>query len=331
MQQSVYDKILAILCSVLDAYSTVLFLPGDGTLVSQDMYAVNSSFSLGDKIDFSSTIAEGQGLVGWILRNKEPLLVANFDQRCNHLGYYKDYEEQNIKAFMGCALQSGRGALCVDSKRQYSFSEKDQKMLYLFAGLISSLQTEMQVEFQRANILKYYTALRTIYALRHQHSRWTEFLRHFIDLMVTVTDFSYCVFCTRDSYGDNYFIEGESSPLLLKNGGESVSFPMSHGMVGWIFRNGRPVVSDIKEGVMDTPLVGRGAEGLQFQTVAAFPLIVQRKTRGVLCLAHERSVLVETETKDFIQMASDHLALFLENLYVKCKLRDLHKSITVPE
>ena len=329
MQQTVHDKILAILCSVLDAYSTVLFLPGDGTLVSQDRYAVNASFSLGDKIDYSSTMAEGQGLVGWILRNKEPLLVANFDQRNNHLGYYKDHEEQSIKAFMGCSLQTGQGALCVDSKRQYSFSEKDQKMLHLFAGLISSLLVDMKVDEQRSTILKYYTALRTIYALRHQHSRWAEFLRHFIDLLVTVTGFSYCVFCTRDSYGDNYIIEGESTPLLLKNKSEPVAFPMSHGTVGWVFRNGRPVVSDIKEGVIDTPLVGRGSEGLEFQAVAAYPLIIQRKTRGVLCLAHEGSVLVDTETKDFVRMAADHLALFLENLYVKCKLRDLHKSITV--
>ena len=331
MQQTVYDKILGILCSVLDAYSTVLFLPGDGTLVSKDVYAVNSSFSLGDKIDFSSTISEGQGLVGWILRNKEPLLVANFDQRNNYLGYYSDHEEQSIKAFMGCSLQSGQGALCVDSKRQYSFSEKDQKMLHLFAGLITSLQVDLQKEEQQATIFKYYTALRTIYALRHQHSRWGEFLRHFIDLMATVTGFTYCVFCTRDSHGDNYFIEGESTPLLLQSKAEPVSFPMSHGMVGWVFRNGRPLVNDIKEGTLDTPLVGRGADIPQFQTVAAFPLIVQRKTRDVLCLAHHESTLIDTETKDFIRMAADHLALFLENLYVKCKLRDLHKSITVSQ
>lgn len=329
MQQSVYDKILAILCSVLDAYSTVLFLPGDGALVSKDVFSVSSFFSLGDKVDFTAAIAEGQGLVGWILRNKEPLLVANFDQRQSHLGYYKDHEEQSVKAFMGCALHNGQGALCVDSKRQYSFSEKDQKLLHLFSGLISSLLADMKVDEQRNAILKYYAALRTIYALRHQHSRWAEFLRHFIDLMVTVTGVSYCVFCTRDSYGENYVIEGESSPLLLKHSAETASYPMSHGIVGWVFRNGCPVVSDIKEGVSDTPLVGRGLDIPQFQTVAAFPLIVQRKTRGVLCLAHDLPMLIDAETKDFIRMASDHLALFLENLYVKCKLRDLHKSITM--
>ena len=332
MQQSVYDRLLGLLCSVLDAYSAVLFMPGANSLPDSGECTVISAFSLGDKLRHKATVKDGQGLVGWILRNGEPLLVANFDQRQNRLGYYNDEEEQSIKAFMGCALKGRRGVLCVDSKRQYSFAEKDQKMLYLFADLVAAMQDDMEVSSQQAGIRKYYTALHTIYSLRNEYSRWPEFLKNFLGLMASTTGFDYCLFCTRDSHGQNYMVEGESSKLLLQNAsggkGDAQSpppvFPMSNGIVGWVFRNGKSVVSDARERVPETPLVGAGTEVPQFQTIAAFPLIIQRKTRGVLCLAHASPLLVDENTRDFVQMASEHLALFLENLYVKCKLRDLH-------
>ena len=327
MQQNVFDRILGILCSVLDAYSAVLFLPAIGQeKLSDAEYTIASAFSLGNRLNTGVSLPEGHGLVGWILRSREPMLVANFDQRYNHLGYYRDGEEQNIKAFMGTALADGLGALCVDSKRQYSFSEKDQKMLHLFAELISQMQKELAHSDERRTTLKFYAALRTVYSLRHQYSKWPEFLRHFLDLMSTITGFSYCVFCTRDSHGENYVVEDESTKLLLQHGRDPVTFPMSNGIVGWVFRNSKPVISDAREGTPETPLVGRGLDIPLFQTVVAFPLIIQRKTRGVLCLAHDAPLEVNETTKDFIRMASEHLSLFLENLYIKCRLRDMHRE-----
>lgn len=332
MHHSNYDRILGILCSVLDAYSAALFLPVANNRDAEDgLHYIASAFSLGNQLDYNADIVEGKGLVGWILRNREPLLVSNFDQRQNHLGYYTNNEEQSIKAFMGCALPGGLGALCVDSKRQYSFSEKDQKMLHLFADLIAQLETETGGREDRRTRLKYYAALRTIYALRHQYSRWAEFLRHFLDLMATMTGFSYCLLCTRDSGGESYSVEGENSPLLLGQGGKAPSYPMSHGIVGWVFRNSSQIRSDGPDGSPETPLVGNGGTLPPFQTVLALPLVIQRKTRGVLCLAHDVPIDITQTTEDFCSMAAEHLSLFLENLYVKCRLRDLHREMQAAE
>ena len=331
MQQTHYDRILGILCSVLDAYSAVLFLPDHAIPSKKDgedgqPYYIASAFSLGNQLDYDAAIYEGRGLIGWILRNQEPLLVSNFDQRKSHLGYYTGNEEHSIKAFMGRSLPGG-GALCVDSKRQYSFAEKDQKMLHLFADLIAQLQADDSGKEEERLMLKYYAALRTIYALRHQYSRWAEFLRHFLDLMATITGFSYCTLCTRDPDGESYSVEGENTPLMLKPGQAPPSFPMSHGVVGWVFRNSSRVCSDGADGSPDTMLVGKDMGIPPFQTVLALPLVIQRKTRGVLCLAHDVPQPVSTTTQDFVRMAAEHLSLFLENLYVKCRLRDLHQEI----
>ncbi|MDL2279721.1 GAF domain-containing protein, partial [Desulfovibrio sp. OttesenSCG-928-G11] len=302
---SSYDKILGILCSVLDAYSAALFLPvrNAGQADGQPYY-IASAFSLGNSLDFNADIIEGRGLVGWILRNKEPLLVANYDRRRNHLGYYSGNEEVNIKAFMGCALPGRAGALCVDSKRQYSFSEKDQKLLHLFAGLVSSQDERDSGQEERRLQLKYYAALRTVYALRRQYSRWAEFLRHFLDLMAVMSGFCYCMLCTRDANGESYSLEGENSPLALKPGQPAPVFPMSHGIVGWVFRNSAQVCNDGSSGAPETLLLGKDAAMPQFQAVLALPLVIQRKTRGVLCLAHDTPLEINRSTQDFALMAA---------------------------
>lgn len=327
MQQSNYERILGILCSVLDAYSAVLFLPqpgkGEGDVQTHYVYA---SFSLGESIDLNAEIQDGRGLVGWLLRTREPLLVSNFDRHKNNLGYYNANEEYNIKAFMGYPLPNERGVLCVDSKRQYSFSEKDQKILHLFADLISKFQEEGSDQQDSQMVLKYYSALCTIYTLRRRYSRWSEFLRHLLELMSTVTGFSYCSLFTLDATAERYFLEGENIVVMSKKQ-PSPSFPLTHGIVGWVFRNGVQVCNDSPEGSPDAMLVGRTDDIPLFHSVVALPIVIQRKTRGVLCLAHDTPHPVHQATQDFVRMAAEHLSLFLENLYVKSRLRDLHKDV----
>jgi transcriptional regulator with GAF, ATPase, and Fis domain len=86
------------------------------------------------------------------------------------------------------------------------------------------------------------------------------------------------------------------------------------------------VCSDGIDGSPDTMLVGKDMDIPTFQTVLALPLVIQRKARGVLCLAHDVPQPVSAITQDFVRMAAEHLSLFLENLYVKCRLRDMHQE-----
>lgn len=322
MPRNVYTHTLGTLCSVLDAYSSVLFLaepaPRGGAV-----YRLAGKFSLGDFIDPASAIEPGKGLVGWIAKNNAPLLVPNFDQRKNHLGYYRDTEELRIKAFMGCSLPDGKGVLCVDSKRQYSFSDKDQKILHLFAQLIAEQSASDGRGRAMDTIGNYYNALKEVYTLRRRHSRWNDFLREFLSLMLATTGCDYGVFCYNDISGGEYIVEGETSPLVWKPRMQAPAFSVNGGAIGWVCRNGEALFSNAPGGMPESTLFGRGVTTPQFQTIMALPLQVQRKTRGVLCLAGQSPLGISEETKDFLRMSSEHLALFLENLYIKCRLRDV--------
>lgn len=214
MSSNTLEKhILSIVCSVFDAYSAVLFLPDE----EGETHHLSASFSLGDKISSTAEALPGKGLVGWIIRNRQPLLVPNFDQRQSNLGYYRVDEEASIKAFMGCPVPTG-GALCVDSKRQYSFSDKDHKILQLFAELVSRQQSNRGRQELAGDIPRYFAELGVIQDLRFRYKRWPQFLQNYLRTMTEATGFDYCAFASVDIPGETYCVECESTRLLLTEG-----------------------------------------------------------------------------------------------------------------
>jgi transcriptional regulator with GAF, ATPase, and Fis domain len=319
---SCYQHILGIISSVFDAYSSVLFLPeGSG-----EAYSVAARFSLGDKIDPACTIMPGQGLVGWILRNQQPMLVNNFDQRQCFLGYYMQNEESKIKAFMGYPLGKGMGAICLDSKRQYSFSDKDQKILQLFGELIVDMKDSSCAIEEKASVSSYYNALQLLYELRKRVTRWKPFLAQFLAIVAETARFSHAYFCVLDEKAGTYFVEGQTRPF--ENAHAASELPLGAGLIGWVFKNGTPVITDSNaSGSQVAPLFGKDAVTPQFHSVICLPMHVHKRTRGVLCLAHETPRKVSDEVRIFSQMAAGHLALFLENLYLRSQLHDLENEL----
>ncbi len=309
--------ILSIVCSVFDAYSSVLFLPDE----EGETHHLAAFFSLGDKISSTAAVLPGKGLVGWIIRNRQPLLVPNFDQCQSNLGYYTVNEEASIKAFMGCPVPTG-GALCVDSKRQYSFSDKDHKILQLFAELVSREQSNRGRQELAGDIPRYFAELGVIQDLRFRYKRWPQFLQNYLRTMTEATGFDYCAFASVDTPGETYCVECESTRLLLAEG-EPLVLPMGSGIAGWVFRNDQPVVAEGVEGAPASVLFGKLPDMPDFQAAVCMPVMVNKSTRGVLCLAHTSPRQIDETMRSFVRQAVDHLALFLENLYLKTRLRSL--------
>ena len=121
------NTLLALVRTTFDAHSAVLFLPDQS-----GNYTVALSSTDNEPSVQEVTIAPGKGLVGWILRHKQPVIVNNLDMRHTFLGYYDENDEGAISAFMGCHIPEG-GALCVDSVRPRAYTEEDQ--LFRRAGL----------------------------------------------------------------------------------------------------------------------------------------------------------------------------------------------------
>lgn len=310
------EKFLNVVGSVFDAYSSVLFLPGEGA----GQYRLAGKFSLGDHIAPDTVIMPGQGLVGWILRNDKPLLINNFDRKRSHLGYYADNAENKIKAFMGCPLPCG-GALCLDSRRTYSFSEKEVKVLDLFSRLACDIRENACLVEQGDQEQRHYDALRVISSLRGRFPRWSTYLGHFLSVVSQATGFSYCFLAERDEHGQNYFLEGVPAGFFAEGTSAPERLPIRSGLIGWVFNNGQPVFTGEKDCCpAGQSLFGRNLPAPPLASLVLVPLVIHRKTRGVLVLTHSDLVPVTDSLKEFVAMATDYLSLFLENLYLRARV-----------
>lgn len=314
MKSTFANRVLSIVCSVFDAYSALLFLPSED---SQDHYLA-AAFSLGGNIPADTIITPGKGLVGWILHTRQPLVLDNFDQQQSNLGYYDESADEQIKAFMGFPVPSG-GAICVDSKRQYSFSEKDCKILQLFAELVAG-QELLDERGGDQDAARYFAELSAIQELRFKFRRWPEFLRNFLRIMARATRFDYCAFATLQENGDTYCLEAESAPLLLANG-QPLCLPLGAGITGWVFRNEQPVFAEANPS--SSALFGKLGDIPDFLAVICMPVMVNKSCRGVVCIAHTEPAVIDDAMRNFVRQAVDHLSMFLENLYLKNRISRL--------
>ncbi|MFP4167447.1 MAG: GAF domain-containing protein [Desulfonatronovibrionaceae bacterium] len=315
MTANCLDRILGIVSSVFDAYSTVLVLRE-----TQDEYVIANYFSLGDHISTDSRIRPGTGLAGWILRNQKPLLINNFDREVSCLGYYQPAGESKIKAFMGCPLSAGEGVLCVDSKKTYSFSDKDQKVLHQFVLLVETLRTGLcEIDATRRKETLF-DCLRLILGLRSNFPRWDSYIKELLAVLIQYAGFSCSFIATRDETGSGFFLESQTNLELKSRIPRDYKFNINSGLVGWVFKNSTPVFSSEKKGVTKMPLFGKEVHTPEFASLVCLPLVVCKKTRGVLVLADHEDVDCDRNLKSFLLMVADYLALFLENLYLRSRL-----------
>lgn len=306
------QHVLSIVCSVFDAYSAVLFMP-DG---DSDAHTITASFSLGDKIVKDTVILPGRGLVGTIIMTRQAM-VSKFDTSQKSLGYYDDATEREIKAFMGCPVPTG-GVLCVDSKRQYSFADKDLKILQLFADLIARQQRFAANDISDS-ISRYFSELGRIQNMRFEYKRWPEFLKNFLRSVSEATEFEYCAFATLQEAGDHYCLECESVPLLL-TGGQVLRLPLGSGITGIVFHNEQAFFAEDGGLASSAALFGKIPDMPEFPAAICMPVMVNKSCRGVLCLANTEPKEIEESRRSFVRQAVDHLSLFLESLYLKNRL-----------
>ncbi len=321
-----HTQILAIICSVFDAYSATLYLPHE----NGRYYYLAATFSLGDSDTYCEELSAGMSLVGNILREDAPLVMMNFDKAQHKLGYYKNEEECGIKAFMGCPVPSG-GVLCVDSKKLYSFSDKDSKILQLFADLVSEKKHGHSHYADFPSVDEYFTSLGILQSLRFQYKAWSTFLSNYLRTVAHALHFDYCAFASLDPSEEYYVLEGENQPILLERGKQR-TFTLQSGMVGWVFRDEQQAIfSDGLSGTNNLSLYGKDPDLPQFQAIICVPVLVNKTARGVLCLAHSEGRNLDEALQSFVHQCVDSLGLFLENLYLRSRLHQLLPRAQVHE
>jgi GAF domain-containing protein len=126
------NDITALLSNCLEAFTSALFVSDDSGLLR-----LRAFHSLSKHIVPNAQFSpEDGGLIGWVAKSKQPLSIDHFDRNTKTLPYYQG--EEDIKSFMALPLKRGDGVLSIDSKRQYVFTSKAQKLLGGFVTVIGN-------------------------------------------------------------------------------------------------------------------------------------------------------------------------------------------------
>ncbi len=319
---------LSLIASVFEAYTVALFLPEEPEKPGAEVSSCRLAFyfSLGEGVVPGTRIAAGQGLVGWIIANRKPLEVPQFNQQGGGLFYYQPGEEENVKAFMGAPLPAG-GALCVDSRRQYSFTEKEYKILQMFAAIVGGTHALVNFDSRCEDIPLYFAQLQVLEDLRLGYRRWGEYIGGFLRSVAEATGFDYCALATVQVPGESYAISDENRPVLV-HGGEPFFQSVNCGLAGWVLKNGQPVVQTGEEGRVPA-LFGTSENLPDFAAVACLPVIVNKSPRACVCLGHSRPRPVDRNMRGFLREAVGMLSVHLEILYLRDRLSSLLASARV--
>lgn len=316
------ESLLAIVASVFDAYSALLFLPDAPEKTSASVH-LRAFFSLSDNINDEAEIAPGQGLPGWVLRNQEPLL-ASLENEKTRLGYYRNAAEEHIRTFMGCPVPGG-GLLCIDSKRKDAFTESRQKLLHLFALLIPQLLETGNLS-PVAEETGYFHALSRLESLRAQGAAWPIILRTTLSLLVEYGKFELALLATLSEHDDFYTLEDEVPPATLREWIGKRS--LEEGILGRSFREGKAFFIDPARQAPDRGgLFGEQADLPAFPSFICLPLLLDGRCCAVLCLANTSPRSFSNELCRFVRLTGEGLQMTLERISLKYRLNSLRKKL----
>ena len=194
---------LGLVAGIFDANTVVLFIPDARGSEEPETSRLAAYCSAGDNVIPDVRIAPGQGLVGWILRSRKPLLVPEFDGEHSNLDYYREGGEAVVRSFIGCPLPTG-GALCADTSRNHPFTEKDHHILQMCADMIDSIRRRKGAEAIVSEIPGYYLQLGIIEDLRFRFRQWQVYIKNFLLAVAEATGFDYCSFASVNVPGESY-------------------------------------------------------------------------------------------------------------------------------
>ena len=276
-----YDKgdieaFIQLVCNVMEAYTGAFFLY-DAAL---DELRLFTHFSLGMNVNPAATVKPGHGMIGWVVKERKPLSVKEFSHDATTLKLYSIQED--IKSFLAVpVMEKDRllGVLTVDSKRQYVFTPKHQKLMTDFAQSLSRLMAGQ----------------REVMELRHE-AACIETISGVVDEMASSERLSHIVRVLYANVGK--LVEHSAFLFALKSSEEGVfniipepasdeeeirkiPLQLDQSMMGWVIRKNQPLnhhdLGAHQHGLNMGVAVGEG-----HRSFLGVPMVVRKEVIGAL-------------------------------------------------
>lgn len=304
-------SLLSLASNATEAYSACLFLENR----KKDKYQLVSVHSLSPHIIVDASIETGQGFLGWVLENNEPLSVNQFDKDTITLGYYSRHE--NIKSFMATPLLSkkARGALAIDSKKSWVFTNKTQKIIagfaQQFAYIVEEALSTAEKEKKMVDLFSFSDYLNTLRICKTEKQLLENICR--VPREIIPSDSCFLV-----------LVDGEAGRPYLANAfgfdelflGKIKIHPY-RSISGHVMKKNESLrLTDIRGAKRNQALFDPDEPSLDVRSVIAVPLCDDEKTFGVLGFTGKR----RNQFQSFLVKRSEIIGEIISDMIKKIRL-----------
>ena len=256
----------------------------------------------------SPDIALGQGLTGWVAKEKKPVLVKD---GARGLGYLKD--EREVNAFLAVPIMNGgflEGVIALDSSTG-SFTEKDKESLIGFASLALHVLQNARA-YQRVDMsAKEFEALHRISAE----------LSSSLDLKTILEKLATC---SREIIAYDYltvsFMEGPGTAAFkILKGYDGLKIPegpipIAGSLLGWIVENRQELCfTDLDQRAQKFPVFPDGLLKTEFKSFLGIPFLSQDACMGVFTIAMRAPGAITAYQHQTLSIISNQVAVNIAN------------------
>ena len=319
LDNEIYN-LIKLVSNTTEAHTTALFVcsPSNRQLVLRTIYSLTRDINEEITVDF------GTGFIGWVAGNNKPLNAPKFQYDYRNLPYYLRNEE--IKSFLAVpimTLSALSGVLCIDSKRSFVFTEKDQKILSGFADQFSLiLQREKQLSSLTEEAEDYKKLLNLHNEITSESGK--SMLELMVDLSEKIVQFDTCSISLLD--------EDRSHLLVKRASGYSDSritdmvFPANSGIAGIVLRD--------KKGLLIPNLTPEAekffiyAEDEPRSHIASFmgiPLVDREDPIGFISYTRKEGTPFTHRDLQLVSDLADHAASSISSGQIREKLRAMEE------
>jgi diguanylate cyclase (GGDEF)-like protein len=256
----------------------------------------------------SPEIALGQGLTGWVAKEKKPVLVKD---GARGLGYLKD--EREVNSFLAVPVMNGsflEGVIALDASTG-SFSEKDKESLTGFASLALHVLQNARAYQQVDMSAKEFEALHRISAE----------LSSSLDLKTILEKLATC---SREIIPYDYmtvsFVEGpDTATFKILKGYDGLKIPegpvpLAGSLLGWIVENRQELCfTDLDQRAQKLPVFPDGMLKTEFKSFIGIPFLSQDACMGVFTIAMRAPGAITAYQHQTLNIIANQVAVNISN------------------
>lgn len=321
LDNEIYN-LIKLVSNTSEAHTSALFVatPSHRQLTLRTIYSLTRSINEETVVDF------GTGLIGWVANNAKPLNASKFQYDSRNLPYYMKavVKAEEIKSFMAVPvmnLSTLLGVLCVDSKRSYVFTDKDQKILSGFADQFSLILQREKELFSLNEKDEDYKKLINL----HQEitsGSGKNILEMIIGLSGKIINFDTCSISLLDDDHTHLQVKrasGYSDSRIME-----MNFPVTSGMAGIVLRDKKGLLIPTLNFEADNFFIY--AEDEPRSAASSFlgiPLMDREEPIGFLSYTRKEGYPFTKRDLQLVSDLADHAATAISSGQIREKLRSI--------